>query len=230
MTLNQIAYNIKNIVEGGIAGDDSNLSITQIKYMVNYHRAQLLTKYTDSGRFVSDAMLSVKSAVNSGGTMTIPTILGWANNRAIKEVTLTDSTTGKIHNLPVMAPSEVEFFLSTRFAPNESHFFSSYSIDDGLRVRNNDGTTYANNNHILTAKVVLTNPEESGWSSTDYPIPAELLGSLTEAVLAKEFNVFLRVTPDYANNAVDERAAKMAATPTKASPNANARSRKARTR
>ena len=42
MTLNEIAYNIKNIVERGIAGEDSNLSIRQIKSMVDYHRAQLL--------------------------------------------------------------------------------------------------------------------------------------------------------------------------------------------
>ena len=44
ITLNEIAYNIKNLVEGGISGEDSNLSIRQIKHMVDYHRANLLTK------------------------------------------------------------------------------------------------------------------------------------------------------------------------------------------
>ena len=56
ITLDQIAYNIKNLVEGGISGEDSNLSIRQIKHMVHYHRANLLTKYTDSGRYTSDVI------------------------------------------------------------------------------------------------------------------------------------------------------------------------------
>ena len=50
MTLNEIAYNIKNIVEGGISGEDSKISIRQIKAMIHYHRAGILQKYTNNGR------------------------------------------------------------------------------------------------------------------------------------------------------------------------------------
>ena len=49
MTLDEIAYNIKNLVSGGIHGEDSNISLRQIKAMIHYHRAQLLLKYTDGG-------------------------------------------------------------------------------------------------------------------------------------------------------------------------------------
>ena len=49
MTLNEIAYNIKNIVEGGRHGEDSSISIRQIRHMVNYHRARLITKWTEGG-------------------------------------------------------------------------------------------------------------------------------------------------------------------------------------
>lgn len=41
-TLNEIAYNIKNIAEGGVAPDDSNITLKQIKHMIHYHRANLL--------------------------------------------------------------------------------------------------------------------------------------------------------------------------------------------
>ena len=58
MTLNEIAYNIKNILEGGAATLDSNISIRQIQAMIHYHRAQLLLKYTDGGRYISSAITS----------------------------------------------------------------------------------------------------------------------------------------------------------------------------
>jgi hypothetical protein len=229
MTINEIAYNIKNIVEGGIAGDDSNLSITQIKYMVNYHRAQLLTKYTDSGRFVSDAMLSTRSTANATGSMSMPAILGWPNNRAIKEVTLVE-TDGKIHNLPIINPSEKDFFLASRFAPNQNQFFSSYSLASGIQIHTSDGSVFSDNSQNIVVKAVLENPQVTNWSSGSYPIPPELISALTETLLAKEFNIYLRTSADASNNALDERASKMPQPRTQAAPNANARSRKARTR
>ena len=58
-TLNEIAYNIKNIVEGGVGSDDSNLSLRQIKYMIHVKRAELLLKYTDNGRKTSESMYQV---------------------------------------------------------------------------------------------------------------------------------------------------------------------------
>ena len=96
MTLDEIAYNIKNLVEGGISGEDSNLSIRQIKHMIHYHRANLLTKYTDSGRFISDAMLQTVSGPNTAA-LTVPKILGWPKNRAIKEVLLEQSNNSGVN-------------------------------------------------------------------------------------------------------------------------------------
>ena len=107
MTLNEIAYNIKNLVEGGMSGEDSNLSITQIKHMVHYHRANLLTRYTDSGRYISESMLQTVAVPNTAGNTTIPLILGWPSNRALKEVMLRESTSSvdKIYNLSIVLPS-----------------------------------------------------------------------------------------------------------------------------
>ena len=53
-TLNEITYNIKNLVSGGVASDDSDISNRQIKFMVHYHRANLLMQYTDNGKKASN--------------------------------------------------------------------------------------------------------------------------------------------------------------------------------
>ena len=58
-TLNEIAYNIRNTVSGGIASDDTDISLRQIKFMVHYHRANLLLQYTDNGKKVSNSCFQV---------------------------------------------------------------------------------------------------------------------------------------------------------------------------
>ena len=79
--------------------------------------------------------------------------------------------------------------------------------------------------------VIFSNPSTITVSDdSEYPMPAELIESLVETVLAKEFNIYLRTTADYTNNSVDDKGAKPVARPVAASPNANARSRRGRTR
>lgn len=232
MTLNEIAYNIKNIVEGGIAGEDSNLSLSQIKHMIHYHRANLITKYTDSGRFLSDACCQTLTTNNTGGSLNLGRLIGWPNNRAIKEVYLQETVGGvaKITNISVVNASERDFALSTRFAPNQNHYFAVYDSNLGsIFIINPDGSVHIDSSETIVAKVVLDNPE-SKTMTAGYPIPAELIESLVETTLAKEFNIYLRTSTDNANNSVDEKAAKMATPQTKAVPSANARSKRARTR
>jgi|TARA_R100000084_G_C4654329_1_gene151837 hypothetical protein len=230
MTLNEIAYNIKNIVEGGIAGEDSNLSLSQIKHMIHYHRASLLTKYTDSGRYVSEECCSIITGSNEAPIF-FGRLIGWPNLRAIKEVMLSQPTSGipKIINVPVFNSSERDFALSTRFAPNESQLFAMYTGLGSVVIINSDGTNHYDANETITIKAVLDNPEAVTMIS-GYPIPADLIESLVETVLAKEFNIYLRVSSDNTNNSVDDKMAKMAAPQTKAAPSANARSKRARTR
>ena len=49
ITLNEIAYNIQNIAYGGNASLENNISLTQIKHWIHYHRAQLIADNIDKG-------------------------------------------------------------------------------------------------------------------------------------------------------------------------------------
>ena len=235
MTLNEIAYNIKNIVEGGISGEDSNMSLSQIKHMIHYHRAQLLLKYTDSGRFVSDVMFQVRT-MNVSGSIGNVDILGFPNNRAIKELYIRKNT-GTIEenpkfNLPIINDADREFFEASRFAPNRNQFFATYA-NRTIRIFDNDSQLFNDTSYQAVLTAIFENPSNlSGFSDSAnvYPIPTELIASLVENVLAKEFNLYLRVNSDIINNSIDETGVKMAKPQVKASPNAKARSRKARTR
>ena len=49
ITLNELAYNIKNIAYGGHATDESSISTKQIKFWIHYHRARLIAENLERG-------------------------------------------------------------------------------------------------------------------------------------------------------------------------------------
>ena len=232
VSLEEITYNIKNLVEGGISGEDSNLSIRQIRHMVHYHRANLLTKYTDSGRFTSDAMFQTVTKDLTSSSFKIAELIGWANNRALKEIYIqkTNGSSPKYH-VGIVSEANKSFFEESRFAPNKHQFFCTTTPGGNYKIYENDGQPFSDGTYKATIIAVFADPILiSGSVSLRYPIPMELVGSLVETVLAKEFNIYLRTSADYANNSVDDKGANPAASPVSAPPNANARSRRGRTR
>tara|TARA_R100001510_G_scaffold29783_1_gene26416 strand:- start:691 stop:1797 length:1107 start_codon:yes stop_codon:yes gene_type:complete len=49
ITLNELAYNIKNIAYGGESSDESSISTNQIKFWIHYHRAKLIADNINKG-------------------------------------------------------------------------------------------------------------------------------------------------------------------------------------
>ena len=49
ITLNEIAYNIRNLAYGGINSIENNIDIRQIKHWIHYHRAKLIADNIDKG-------------------------------------------------------------------------------------------------------------------------------------------------------------------------------------
>lgn len=49
ITLNEIAYNIKNIAYGGDTGIENSINIRQIKHWVHYHRSKLISENINKG-------------------------------------------------------------------------------------------------------------------------------------------------------------------------------------
>ena len=235
MTLDEIAFNIKNIVEGGIHGTDSNISTRQIKGMIHYHRAQLLTKYTDSGRYLSEKLYSYKREAITDGYIDLPEMVGFPNNRALVSVMLEGVSGGANLSdatiVPVFTEEDAQFHLQSRFSPVNNEI---YGVIDGSQSRinfffNEGITEYEDANAIVSIKYIASKPEDGKMG---YPLPDELVATLVETVLSKEFNVMLTVGKDYTNNSVDDniQGTRISFSPLSAKPSANARSKRARTR
>lgn len=53
MTLDQIAYNILNIVRGGRSNSDEHISLSQIKFNIRYYRAMMIRRDLARNNFMS---------------------------------------------------------------------------------------------------------------------------------------------------------------------------------
>jgi|TARA_R100000084_G_scaffold45782_2_gene18816 hypothetical protein len=226
MTLNEIAYNIKNIVEGGISGEDSTLSIRQIKAMVHYHRSKLIFEYSKGGKRIAREMTQTISKDLTDGTIQIPNLVGFSKNRGIVDVVLRNDSTipsSEQFNLPIVNESEKEFFEMSRFAPADNRYYATISYNPstigGTDGRDNIMYIYNNPGELVTGKTVFVsfiaaNPEKvKGFNAgAQYPIPDELVSILIKNILAIEFSIYLKTDSDNMNNSRND-AKKVAVAP-----------------
>jgi|8_EtaG_2_1085327.scaffolds.fasta_scaffold29437_1 hypothetical protein len=70
ITLNEIAYNIKNLAYGGSTSTENSISLRQIKHWIHYHRAKLIADNIDKGITNNQALyqkmvLTARNSTNS---------------------------------------------------------------------------------------------------------------------------------------------------------------------
>jgi len=209
-TLNEITYNIKNLVSGGVASDDSDISNRQIKFMVHYHRANLLMQYTDNGKKASNAcfQMDVLSPTSSGAT--IKHVVGFNDNRGIRSVAYKDDTSieSSYSPLPIIQHHDRMFVNNSRFILSAGSKIATLS-DRKLYVWEGDSIVSGGS---VEVNGIFSNPTEvSSYvddETTQYPIPEELIAVLVKEVLKQEFSIIMSVPSKGPNNQVDENAAK----------------------
>jgi len=216
-TLNEIAYNIKNVISGGVASDDSDVSLRQIKFMVHYHRANLLMKYTDNGRKASNASFQVDAIPASLNGAALKDVLGFNNNRAIRSIAFKDDTSAEASYTPlaIVQHHDRMFVNNSRFVLNTEKKIATLS-DRKLYIWEGDSIVSSGN---LEINAIFSNPTEvSSYvddDATQYPIPEELIPMVVQNVLQAEFNIMLAINAKGPNNQVDETKAKGKAKPRK---------------
>ena len=128
-SINEIAYNIRNIARGGYASDDENISIRQIKHWVHYHRARLLVNYTSSGRFIHPQTFQLYTSeltqnaapeplfIGVSVNAPIPPVLQFNNVRGVDRVELIDKAGSSRIGCQSTTQDKLEFDQWNRFTP-----------------------------------------------------------------------------------------------------------------
>lgn len=78
ITLNEIAYNIKNLAYGGHGSTENNISIHQIKHWVHYHRAKLIADNFNKG--ITNNQSIYQNMELTVGNSAIPSVAGYFND------------------------------------------------------------------------------------------------------------------------------------------------------
>jgi len=197
MTLNEIAYNIKNLAEGGYTTDDNKLSIRQIKEWVHYHRLNILESYTTNGKKApsgSTQNLGVFSVPEEGQFLSIPRVASFGETRGISSITSVDGNVLFART----TQDKVAYQEQSRFTSGISKFF----IEDGNKLYF-QGSAGGESVKIIA---VLEDPTDAAnWAGDDseYPMPAQLITPLIQAVAQLELNITLKTPGDIINNEVE---------------------------
>lgn len=206
-TLNEIAYNIKNIISGGVASDDSDISTRQIKFMIHNHRANLLMQYTDNGKKTSNACFQMDTILPLPSGAPLKDVLGFNDNRAIRSIALKEDSAvdSEYSVLPIVQHHDRMFVNQSRFVFKSNSRIATLS-DRKVFVWEGDSVVTSG---TLEINAVFANPTSvSSYQSDDttsYPIPEELISVLVKQILSQEFNVLMSVPSNGPNNQSDEK-------------------------
>jgi len=207
MTLNEIAYNIRNVVSGGVGSDDTDISLRQIKFMVHYHRANLLLQYTDNGRKSSSVNFQVDNQKPSSSGITLKQFVGFNNDRALRSIAFKDDSTVEASYtvLPVVQHHDRAFVNESRFIKSAGSKIATIS-DRKLYIWEGDSLV---TDGSIEINAIFANPTEvSSYvddETTTYPIPEEMVSVLIKNLLQAEFNVMSVAVSKTPNNQVDEK-------------------------
>tara|TARA_R100001377_G_C3191837_1_gene110915 strand:- start:597 stop:1253 length:657 start_codon:yes stop_codon:yes gene_type:complete len=208
-TLNEIAYNIKNIVEGGVGTDDSNLSMRQIKFLIHTTRASLLLKYTGNGRQTSESVYQIDVLNPKSTGVTYKPVVGFNDNKAIRSLAFKSSTAidEEYEALAIIQNHDRMFVSSSKFMVSNS---SKYATLAGDKILIFEGSSILGSGKVEMKAIFLDPTTVSSYVSDDtttYPIPAELIPTLNEEIIGKTLNMMYTLGQEQKqpNNQTDER-------------------------
>jgi hypothetical protein len=221
-TLNEFAYNIRNIGRAGNSdADDENIKISMVKFWINGYRAKLIFEFTNAGKLIdpqlvqdlgvvpleevdkadSDCPECVKWGCNIY-KVDIPKLVDLPNNRGLLFVGLIDKQTP----IALDYPDTSKFKRATRFGDK---FDRSYLIGNTLYV------TTTNENldlKYINIRGVFEDPREAFnyvapgcdkkcYSDDDpYPIPMRMYEPITKNILQSELNMAINAVNDELND------------------------------
>lgn len=192
-TLREITYNIKNVAEGGSSiPQDSKFSDLQVEFFIHTYRAQMLLRYTNSGRAMhaqSQQTLKHTSTTDGNPYIAFPAIINFSRNKAVSRIRLWDNSASKFINIQLTHSSISEYSSGNKFtgSSKKAHikegrlYFVNFTMDtdDFIEVT----AAFANPTEITT------NAGAFDRDTSIYPMPTELIPALTLEILQKEYNI-----------------------------------------
>jgi hypothetical protein len=214
MTLDQIAYNILNLLRGGRSNVDEHISLDQIKFNIKHYRAMFIRRdFARNGlvtRHLEQDLGCLRlTRVDASKCCSLP--VGCPIYRTVSKVpktvrfnfkdaiTYTGDITG-MGRIPLIEPYEVAFI------PYDKHTAlrpKAYMIEDYMYVYNPNAMEYINVRGIFEDPEEVAEFDCNGTcydENSDFPIPADMINAITNGMLSGELQVLAGTFSDTENN------------------------------
>jgi len=211
MTLNEIAYNILNLVRGGKAHHDESISIAQIKFNIKYYRAMLIRRdFARNGlitRHLEQSLGCIKVKPTNASKCCdlpldchvvrsvekIPRTVRFNFTDAITYVGAIDGTT----RIPIVEPHMVKYLIHDKYTKDKT---KAYMIEDYLYLVNDQDIGFVN------VRGVFEDPEEVSKFDCDgtdcyddnsaFPMPADMINMITSGIIQGEMGLLSSTMSD----------------------------------
>lgn len=216
MTLNEIAYNLLNLLRAGRSHNDENLSVGQIKFNIKHYRAMfirrdfmrngLITRHLEQDlgcvklKKVDASKCPCTFEVDCPVYRTdvkIPRTVRFNFKDAITHV---GDITG-LGRIPLIEPYEVQWLPHDKYTANNP---KAYMIEDYMYIYNPKGMEQVN------IRGVFEDPEELAGlvscsdhcydADSTFPIPADMIGAITSGLVNGELKLLISTLVDDEND------------------------------
>ena len=221
MTLNEIAYNLLNLVRGGRSNQDENISLDQIKFNIKHYRAVFIRRDFAKNGFTSrhieqdlgclelikvDATKCCSLPSSCSVYRTVKRIPKTVRHNFKESITYVGDITG-MGRIPMIHSNVVKFLTYDKYTNKN---YKAYMIEDYLYIYNADGLKYVN------VRGVFEDPEDVAKfkdcdgtdcydsDTVDFPIPMDMLQLINNGVLAGELRLLAGTFSDTENDRMQD--------------------------
>lgn len=219
MTLNEITYNLLNIVRGGRIADDEQISQRQIGFMVSYYRALLIRRNYERKKEINPQLIQDLGCVelelaDRSECCDVDLATGCYVLRTVEEIPKLIEFSDRIALEFVGSIDKVKSFQQISAFQQQFYTYSKYTgKKEAFYYQNN--RVYVINNTVLeriNIRGIFEDPTEASRfhhcsgepcysMDSTYPIAAHMLAEVNSLILSKEFQVEIQAPTDDENDA-----------------------------
>ena len=221
MTLNEIAYNLLNLMRGGRSHHDEHISLDQVKFNIKHYRAMFIRRDFAKNGFTSrhieqDLGCVDIERVDASKCCNLPsTCIVYRSIKPIPKtirynfeeaITYVGDITGT-GTIPIVHSNMVQFLPYDKYTKDN---YKAYMINDFLYIYNADGLSTVN------VRGVFEDPEDVSEfdqcdgggcyddSKTDFPISMDMLALINTGILSTELQLLSGTVSDTKNDRMQD--------------------------
>ena len=221
MTLDEIAYNLLNLVRGGRSHHDEHISLDQIKFNIKHYRAMLIRRDHAKNGFISRHLeqdlgcvrLEPVDASQCCNIQTdcpvyrtikeIPRTIRYNFEEAISHV----GDVSGIGTIPMVNSNTIQWLPYDKYTKGK---MKAYMIDNYLYIYNAEGLETINVRGVFEDPQDVSKFDECQGggcyddSKNPYPISADMLSQINQGILAGELRLLSGTFSDTENDRMQD--------------------------